>query len=167
MIKSFSSPYCICLWSTKNNAGPPKVGTLVDRMSTNVPSAISKTAPIMMHKMAVNISAPGAFDRDRTVFSKKSQFPSLKLNEKLIHVHICTFLPEYQLPISILVKEIVTHSVFSSVSYLLLRCHHVWSSPSEPDHPQREHSPACGAWQLWRQHTGPQATTSRSVMSRQ
>ena len=43
MIKSFSSPYCICLWSTKINAGPPKVGTLVDRMSTNVPSAISKT----------------------------------------------------------------------------------------------------------------------------
>ena len=46
MIKSFSSPYCICLWSTKINGGPPKVGTLVDRMSTNVLSAISKTAYI-------------------------------------------------------------------------------------------------------------------------
>ena len=35
--------YCIFLQSTKINGGPPKVGSLVGRMSTNVLSAISKT----------------------------------------------------------------------------------------------------------------------------
>ena len=43
MIISFFG-YCIFLRSTKINAGPPKVSSLVDRMSTNVLSAISKTA---------------------------------------------------------------------------------------------------------------------------
>ena len=45
MIRSFFG-YCIFLWSTKINAGPPKVSSLVmlvDRMSANVQSAISKT----------------------------------------------------------------------------------------------------------------------------
>ena len=36
--------YCIFLRSTKINAGPPKVSSLVDLVSTNVLSAISKTA---------------------------------------------------------------------------------------------------------------------------
>ena len=35
--------YCTFLRSTKINARPPKVSTVVDRMSTNVPSTISKT----------------------------------------------------------------------------------------------------------------------------
>ena len=42
MIISFLG-YCIFLRSTKINARPPKVSSLVDRLSTNVLSAISKT----------------------------------------------------------------------------------------------------------------------------
>ena len=38
------SGYCIFLWSIKINVGPPKVSILVDRMSTDVRSTISKTA---------------------------------------------------------------------------------------------------------------------------
>ena len=35
--------YCIFFRSTKLNAGPPKVNSLIDQLSTNAPSTISKT----------------------------------------------------------------------------------------------------------------------------
>ena len=39
--------YCIFFRSTKLNAGPPKVNSLMDRLSTNAPSTISKTGVSM------------------------------------------------------------------------------------------------------------------------
>ena len=61
MIISFFG-YCIFLRSTTINARPPKVSSLVDRMSTNVLSAISKTENIRKFKVH--------FVTFKTLFSK-------------------------------------------------------------------------------------------------
>ena len=78
MIISFFG-YCIFLRSTKINAGPPKVSSLVDRMSTNVLSAISKTALGCNYSLlisALETWAPSQYPKRRlSVRSRKVSTP--------------------------------------------------------------------------------------------